>query len=67
MVLQLVITEARPVFSTDQALQFAIELENFFLAKGLFDDAAWAASSRILHVLQESKKQTTLDDYFNIE
>lgn len=62
-------TEVRPVISTDKAMHYAIELESFFLAKGLLDDAAWAgsASSRILKVLQESKKQTTLDDYYNID
>ena len=61
---------SRAVVTAEKALQYAVELENFFLARELLDNAAWAgsASSRILKVMQESKrKQKTLHDFFSIE
>jgi len=50
--------ELKSIISTETALQYTMDLENFFLSKGLLDDATWAgsASSRIVKVLQETKK-----------
>ena len=50
--------ELKSIISTKTALQYTMNFENFFLSKGLLDDAtsAGSASLRIVTVLQETKK-----------